>query len=1027
MFNATFLKSAAAGRSFAKHLTQTPILWPRLVLSQTTSFSSFEALAQRYIDLSRRPAFTQIIGTPIEGKTHSLPHPRSGRFYESPEETQYLIIDLDQELPASMFLGTTYTEEYREQRLTHETIALIAQRVISLVTLPLDTEILNPHSQDPSFPLKILLGTDTIGTLPSVALDSIHAQDLEFVVRLSTKFGVPSDPMEGYRVHIIVPLAEPVRVEDVIHLLSTSPIKLDTSMYGNIVQPIFTAAPIVPSDREEELDPLATTRFDLPRVIYHAPNPAQTKYLSPEFPSRPIDIGSFPSNRRPLSKQTRIIPASELPDKKGAFNRVAATDESLSIRTWLLQSGYTPAQQGRYLSPTSTSGQAGVIEYPDGYLISFHEQDDLLPHRRLLSAYDLHLLSAKRTDQLPRFKALLEQACGQDPTYQSYWERLIKDRTSWMSNSMQPAEVHSIIEGLIEETIFTALSKPKRREINNHIIRTVKRLNNPDLKYTLSDLDSLYVSLRQSYFAEQPSIHPANPDAENAEALMEIAHVYKEQGPGWLMESLNGDQILYFAEDQAAIPYLEELIRQRSASPTQWNDGKLRSTTERARKQLQTISSLPGYHLPQISPYLFAFRRNADSPVRAIDIRTGDIATVTLNQFVLRKLPFTEEEYLKVQNKPTLIAQSHFGAFLKSSFKDNKQYVKHVQDLLATILFQSDRPQVIFALVGVPRSGKSTIKNLLTYLLGEEFTAEMSVSNLGDAFGLAELTSETRLLTLNEFNASIYRASGSNAVNVAVNRLKEISGGDKITVRQMRTNPVSIRTRAVPLLISNEMPTIPDRAFQNRLYPIRFNHSFPEQALLNSDEFQRNLLKELPLVFEWARSHKNMVHSGDITKVNLKPSQIQLVDKDIIFQEMDVVGSFLTRYIEEAPGERVFKQEIYYYYRLYHEKVKGFRPIEDDDHDLNRTFSKTKMRSLFLSSDFCRASTKARSKDPTVPKSTQDAYKNLAGNQAPAFKNVRWKDENQMILELSEFLTASERSDFIQPVNNDDDQSEVFL
>lgn len=946
-FSLTLVKSKHVDKQYAKNLSTGIVKLPYFNTYKEYAVDNFTALYDLYKKLLTAPSTAQILGIPTESlKNKPSPNVRrtslNFNYYSSensvdPVFYNYIIVDLDSD---QIPLTLDFEESYHQQ-LQPEDIRDQANLVLKSL-----------------FP-------DT--PLPPV------------IVRLSSSFKTTDHPQ--FKAHLIIPISEPVAITQQYTFLSQFD-WVDTSMYRNPTQPIFTAGPISPADTD--LDPLSTLGQAIPRIYLFRPD-------APPVPATLFNT----CVTRPRKTPQAYVPAHEQPDERGVFNRAAALKDELSIHEWLIKHNYTPAANNRYISPDSTSNQPGTIIYPGGYVHDFHDNSPiqrlLSRHSRsaraTLSAFDLHRLSHKDANTLHKFKHTVEALCAADPTYQTYWEERIRNSISFVAESTTIPELEAIINALVEDVFVAKLSHGRKQGIFSQIVRLTPKVDG--YKVNLGTLNKLYGGLRQTLAADLLDVHPDNKDYLNAKAFLGQVRLYRHNlGNYWIMESPKGDRMELVNTHEEANRKVSRMTREISTDPSGWNLGKLQSTTQAIMKIAMEEADDPDYSIPKARDEIFAF---SDSS-RGVNIFTGEVLDVTLDTFVLHTLPFTEAEYVNRGDG------SNWHKFLASSFEDEPDRIKQVQDLFSYLLLPNRKTHLIYALVGLPRSGKTTIKNLIREILGESRYMETSPDSLRDDYGLSRLTTETRLLIINEFNASeLSRRNGYNSPSgKIINSLKIISGRDEVIIREMRENPVSIKTDCLPLILSNELPTISDRAFQNRLQVIKFDRMFADEAQQDTGQFFKGLLSDLPYVFAWAASR--------CENFSFRSTGIGNRDKDEITQIMDLHGGFFRKYLKADPSGWVSKKELRHFFGCYYYKRRGYAP---DEHAMSpRKFGLDKIKQSFPGCTTKRANAKLTQaiQDSPIPKHVKESIE----AREWGFGGLTWVGIEEMVTELSEF------SDFLE-------------
>jgi putative DNA primase/helicase len=182
--------------------------------------------------------------------------------------------------------------------------------------------------------------------------------------------------------------------------------------------------------------------------------------------------------------------------------------------------------------------------------------------------------------------------------------------------------------------------------------------------------------------------------------------------------------------------------------------------------------------------------------------------------------------------------------FLRQLWGRDPEVTEMLQEWFGYCLLQNTTQQKILAIIGPPRSGKSTIARVLTDLLGRDNVASPSIRSLSGSFGLWGL--------LDKSLAIIPDATLPKPCPALEELLKSISGEDSMDVHRKGMAPLTgIRFPTRLMLLANELPAFQDRsrALERRLIVLKTENSFlgKEDVGLTS-----KLLKELPGILNWA-------------------------------------------------------------------------------------------------------------------------------------------------------------------------------
>lgn len=160
----------------------------------------------------------------------------------------------------------------------------------------------------------------------------------------------------------------------------------------------------------------------------------------------------------------------------------------------------------------------------------------------------------------------------------------------------------------------------------------------------------------------------------------------------------------------------------------------------------------------------------------------------------------------------------NFSKYLRDSFGDDKDSWKQIQELLGVTISNYRSFKKAFFLLGPPNSGKSTLLDLLTELVGRKFCSNVSLHDLNEKFRTSSLK-DKKLNVVGETS------------EINLNRLdtfKSLTGNDVIQVEFKGKDPVELKNKALMVFAGNSLPKLKvedsNGAFFNRINVIVFQN-----------------------------------------------------------------------------------------------------------------------------------------------------------------------------------------------------------
>jgi putative DNA primase/helicase len=229
-------------------------------------------------------------------------------------------------------------------------------------------------------------------------------------------------------------------------------------------------------------------------------------------------------------------------------------------------------------------------------------------------------------------------------------------------------------------------------------------------------------------------------------------------------------------------------------------------------------------------------------------------------------------------------------AFLTSLWGDDTDSVRALQQMFGYFLTPDTSQQKLFALIGLPRSGKGTIARVLRALLGHDAVVNPTLDGLEETFGLQPLVGKTLAIIGDA------RLGGAKEQTRVVERLLSISGEDSLLINRKNTGMVNVRLRTRVLLLSNELPRLYDTsgALASRFVILEIRTSFLGRE---DTTLERKLLAELPGILRWAvDGYESLAEDGKF----ITPSTSEVAQ-----QMMRALGSPMTVFLSDCCSQKL--------------------------------------------------------------------------------------------------------------------------
>lgn len=244
---------------------------------------------------------------------------------------------------------------------------------------------------------------------------------------------------------------------------------------------------------------------------------------------------------------------------------------------------------------------------------------------------------------------------------------------------------------------------------------------------------------------------------------------------------------------------------------------------------------------------------------------------------------------------------------LSKIFKDDPESIETLQKWMGYCLSNDMSHQKFVLLVGPPGSGKSTILNTISNLLGRENCCNPTLGRLENNFGLYGFIGK-KLAVFPD--AHLNRAR--SAVDV-VEKIKSITGNDALDIDRKHKDPLtSVRLNCKLMMAANKMPRLPDSAsgLMRRVIVLKAPNKLAEQGAVDL-KMEDKLENELPGIANWAiKGHGKLQADGDLGQPTSAGDLLEL------FQDLQSpIGAFIREWCRVGDKCKQPTSDVYDVYR----------------------------------------------------------------------------------------------------------------
>jgi putative DNA primase/helicase len=246
-------------------------------------------------------------------------------------------------------------------------------------------------------------------------------------------------------------------------------------------------------------------------------------------------------------------------------------------------------------------------------------------------------------------------------------------------------------------------------------------------------------------------------------------------------------------------------------------------------------------------------------------------------------------------------------------FENNEEYICAFQEMCGYSLLQENPEQLMFILWGRGKNGKSTTLEVLSNIMGGYAVNAAPESlmihrnNEGARSDIARLKG-ARLITSSE---------GESSARLAEALIKQLTGGDVVTVRRLYETEFQFRPEGKIWLATNHKPEIrgTDEAIWRRIWLLPFIVTIPDDK--RDPGITNKLIGEDSGILNWMLDGLRRYYSNNCRLV--QPEIVRIATQDYR-AESDILGDFIRERCIKREGEICTRTEIYTTYKLWCEE-----------------------------------------------------------------------------------------------------------
>jgi len=281
-----------------------------------------------------------------------------------------------------------------------------------------------------------------------------------------------------------------------------------------------------------------------------------------------------------------------------------------------------------------------------------------------------------------------------------------------------------------------------------------------------------------------------------------------------------------------------------------------------------------------------------------IDLETGKPKSPDKDDFITKQMSVKYDPEADCPN---------WKAFMRLIFCDDEELIRYIQKVLGYTMTGDTDDQSFFILYGSGQNGKSTFVETIAKMFGDYAHRTATDTFFVKRREQGQATPDIAKLRGKRF---VYANESDSKRTLAESLIKDLTGGDKISARQLHREPEEFYPECKLFLSTNHEPTIrgTDHAIWRRIRKIPFDYKFPPELRKKRSEVDSMFKKEYPGILNWMLEGLLLYQKEDLT-----PPDIVCNTTEEYRQASDVLGEFFEQYIETTgnPEDSIRARDLY--------------------------------------------------------------------------------------------------------------------
>lgn len=238
-----------------------------------------------------------------------------------------------------------------------------------------------------------------------------------------------------------------------------------------------------------------------------------------------------------------------------------------------------------------------------------------------------------------------------------------------------------------------------------------------------------------------------------------------------------------------------------------------------------------------------------------------------------------------------------------SEIYESPELIRYIQLAIGYSLTGHSNERAFFILHGAGQNGKSTFVEAVSHVFGPDYSIGLPSESLYSKKTEGGVPNDIARLRGSRF---VYSSEGEDGKHLAVAKIKQLTGNEKITSRHMKGEWFDFMSNFKIWFSTNHKPEITEsaQAIWDRVKLIPFNRRFTEEE--KDPHLKITLIQEAAGILNWGLEGARLWYQQGLGECSI----VKAATSDYK-QDSDLVGQFLGDVVESAGGAELQVKTLY--------------------------------------------------------------------------------------------------------------------